>query len=485
MNLIKTSDDLIRAKCFKSFEFYTRYMFKAIHGRKFVMNSHHVELFQAAETILAGGSTRDIFNVAPRYTKTEIMVKMFVSYCMALNTAARFIHLSYSDSLALDNSEEIKDIIQSDEYQRLFPYVKIKKDSKAKNKWYTTGGGGVLARSAAGQVTGFGAGAVDEHEEDEDFEAFLNAGPQERTKFGGAIIIDDPIKPDDADSNTIREKVNNKFDTTIRNRVNSRKTPIVIIMQRLHTNDLCGYVTEQEPDGWNVHSMPVIKENGEALWPFKHTIQELQKMRKLNEFVFDTQYMQNPKPKEGLLFPKEELNYYDSKDLKLQQVDGKLAFIDVADKGTDAHSVPIGYLIGKKIYIHDVLYTTKGTDENVDMSAEILNKHLPEFVRIESNFGGGMYSQLLTPKVNEMIGLLGIKATTNKHSRITTLAGFIKEYCYFRTDYEHGSDYYLFMKNLTEYLKNGKSEHDDAPDSLQGLCAMIKAFYAHLYEPME
>lgn len=482
MNLIKTSDDLIRAKCFKSFEFYTRHMFKAIHGRKFVMNEHHVALFEAAENILAGNSTRNIFNIAPRYTKTEIMVKMFISYCLALNPAARFIHLSYSDSLALDNSEEIKDIILSDEYQRLFPYVKIKKDSKAKNKWYTTEGGGVLARSAAGQVTGFGAGAVDEEEDDLDIDTFISEGPQHKTKFGGAIIIDDPIKPDDADSPTIRDKVNNKFDTTIRNRVNSRRTPIVIIMQRLHSSDLCGYVTEQDPEEWNVLSMPVIKPNGEALWPFKHTIEELKKLRKLNEFVFDTQYMQDPKPKEGLLFPKEELKRYDSKDLKLAAVDGKLGFVDVADKGTDSHSVPIGYLIGRKIYIHDVLYTTEGTDTNVDLTAKLINKHKPEFVRIESNFGGSMYRQLLIEKVDASVGLLAIHAITNKHSRITTLAGFIKEFCYFRTDYEHGSDYYKFIKNLTEYLKNGKNEHDDAPDSLQGLCAMIKAFYAHLYE---
>jgi predicted phage terminase large subunit-like protein len=191
--------------------------------------------------------------------------------------------------------------------------------------------------------------------------------------------------------------------------------------------------------------------------------------------------MQNPKPKEGLLFAKEDLHYYSSIDLKTDILDGKLAFIDVADTGTDAHAVVIGYLIGTKIYIHDVLYTTKGTDENIGMTAEILNKHLPEYCRIESNFGGGMYQQLLQPETNKMIGLLPIRATTNKHSRITQMAGFIKEYCYFRTDYEHGSDYHYYMKNLTEYLKNGKVQHDDAPDATEGLCSMIKSFHADLY----
>jgi len=481
MNLIKTSDDLIRAKCFQSFDFQTRYFFKVMHGRKFVMNWHHSELFETFEKVMSGEIKNLIVNMPPRYTKTEIGVKNFISHVLAMNPAAKFIHLSYSDSLALDNSEEVKDIIQSEEYQRLFPYVQIKKDSKAKNKWYTTAGGGVLARSAAGQVTGFGAGAVDE-ELDNEIDEFLSEPANDKTKFAGAIIIDDPIKPDDADSQTLREKVNNKFDTTIRNRVNSRNTPIIIIMQRLHTEDLCGYVLEQDPDDWHVLSLPAILEDGSPLWPFKHTREELDKMRRINEFVFDTQYLQNPKPKEGLLFPKEELNLYNGEDLKLNTAEAKLGFVDVADTGTDAHSVPIGYLVGRKIYIHDVLYTTKGTDENVQMTADILNKHRPEYVRVESNFGGGMYGQLLGPLVNKETAILPIRAKTNKHSRITTLAGFIKEHCVFRSDYAHGSDYDKFMKNLCSYLKSGRSQHDDAPDSLEGLCAMIKAFYSHLYD---
>ena len=477
MNLITNSNDLIRAKCFQSVNFFTRYFFKGKSQRKFVLNDHHEIIFDALQRVISGETKKLIINVAPRYSKTELVVKNFIAYAMAFNPKAKFIHLSYSETLALDNSEEIKDMILSDEYQELFPYVQIKKDSKAKNKWYTTEGGGVLARSASGQVTGFGAGSVDL--EQSEIDNFIPVN--DPLTFGGAIIIDDPIKPDEAGSSTIREKVNNKFDTTIRNRVNSRNTPIIIIMQRLHSNDLCGYLIENEPNDWEIISLPAIKEDGTALWPFKHTIEELNKLRKINEFVFDTQYMQNPKPKEGLLFAKEDLNYYDSNDLKTDQTDGKLAFIDVADTGTDAHAVPIGYLIGTKIYIQDILYTTKGTDENVELTAEILNRHLPEYCRVESNFGGGMYVQLLQPKLNKMIGLLPIRATTNKHSRITQMAGFIKENCYFRTDYEHGSDYYHFMKNLTEYLKNGKVEHDDAPDSLEGLCSMIKSFHADLY----
>ncbi len=439
-------------------------MFKERNGRRFVVGEHHEQLFDKVDQIVSGDVKNCILNVAPRYSKTEIMVKNLIAWSLAVNPSARFIHLSYSDQLALDNSEEVKDIILSDTYQELFPYVQIKKDSKAKNKWYTTEGGGVLARSASGQVTGFGAGQVGESE-----------------LFGGAIIIDDPIKPDDALSETLRDKVNTKFDTTIRNRVNSRNTPIIVIMQRLHSDDLSGYLMNQEPDKWDVVSMPVIKEDGSALWPFKHTIEELQELRKANEFVFDTQYMQDPTPKEGLLFPKSELKRF-SGQLDPDKVDATLGFIDVADQGEDSHSFPIGKLIGNEIYIDDVLFTTEGTGVNVGLTAAKIKEHRPEFVRVESNFGGGMYVQLLTNEINDLTTLLPIRATTNKHSRIMTLSGFIKEFFVFRDDYEHGSEYDLFMKNITSYTKTGKVSHDDAPDSCEGLAAMFRAFHSHVWE---
>lgn len=463
-----TEIELIRAKCLKDFSFFTRYFFKELNGKRFSVNSHHQVLFDECTLISKGQNNRTIFNVAPRYGKTEIVVKMFISWSIANNPKSRFIHLSYSDTLALDNSESIKDLIQSDIYQSLFPWVQIKKDSKAKDKWYTTEGGGVLARSASGQVTGFGAGQTD----------FEN----EITTFGGAIIIDDPIKPDDAESATLREKVNYKFDSTIRNRVNSRYTPIIIIMQRLHQNDLCGYLIDIEPEDWHVVSMPVIKEDGTALWKEKHTIEELRHLERVNEMVFQTQYMQNPIPREGLLFPKDELIYQDFKAVDFSDSIGKLSYIDIADTGEDNHCVIVGILHNRKIFVDDVLFTKLGTDTNVDLTAEILNKNNPEYVKVESNFGGGMYSQLLQPKLKNTISLIPVRAKSNKHARITQLAGFMKMNCVFRSDIEKGSDYDKFMRNIYEYTKNGTAKHDDAPDCLEGLCKMALDFHVDYFD---
>ena len=280
-----TEEKVIRYKTSNSFEFFIRYFFKELHGRRFVMNDHHNQMIEILEKVINGEITRLIINIAPRYSKTEIAVKNFIAFCLALNSKAKFIHLSYSDTLALDNSEEIKDFIQSDQFQRLYD-VKIKADSKSKKKWYTVDGGGVYATSAGGQVTGFGAGKVENDDEEiDDFMSYIETA----RGFGGAIVIDDPIKPDDADSDTIREKINNRFDSTIRSRTNSRKTPIIIVMQRLHPEDLSGYLLDVEASKWHVLSLPVIKDDGTALWPFKHTIEELLDLQNANESVFKRQ----------------------------------------------------------------------------------------------------------------------------------------------------------------------------------------------------
>lgn len=272
--------------------FATRYFFYAENARRFNVGEHHKRIAAALDRVFSGQCTRLIINCPPRYSKTE-MLKAFVKKGLAINPASKYIMLSYSANLALDNSERIKDAVASEWYSDLFPWVQIKRDSRSKQKWYTTAGGGIYATSSDGQVTGFGAGLVKE-EPAGDFEDIDTAN----NVWGGAIIIDDPLKPLDANSPVRRQKVNDQFENTIRSRVNDRSTPIIIIMQRLHKQDLCGYLLDLEPDEWEVLSLPALSVDSEgretALYPFKHTVEELHKIQAANRFTFETQYQQNP-----------------------------------------------------------------------------------------------------------------------------------------------------------------------------------------------
>lgn len=506
----------------KSVLFHTRYFFKHQNKKRFIIGDHHKIICDALERVMTGELIRLIINIAPRYGKTELAVKSFISHGLALNPSAKFIHLSYSDSLALDNSETIKDLIESEEYQALYPEVKIKKDAKAKDKWYTTAGGGVLARSTAGQVTGFGAGAVDEEDvydpdldhprddPDKDLSEFVNhiQRPKKAKKlkggdlleakweFQGAIVIDDAIKPEDADSDVKREAVNQRWDSTIKNRVNSVNTPIVIIMQRVHPMDLVGYVLRDEAedkDKWEVISLPCIKPDGTSLWPHKHTVEMLRAMEKANDLVFGRQYMQDPKPKSGLLFPIQDLNFYDPEDplLDKQLSDPDFTYIpaDPADEGGDDFASGPAKLIGNKIYITDMIYNTEGTDINEVAFRKMVAKNKAAAVGFEGVLGWVDTAKRVREDL-EAHGYEGefriLKPTQKKHTRITNRAAFIRNHIVFRRDWATRPQYAKFIRNVTAYLKiqetAAANKHDDGPDFLEMVASYYEKNFPHLWQ---
>ena len=276
---------------------FTKYFFQKRFGRSFVVNSHHEIICKTLDRILRGESTRVCISIAPRYGKTELAVKNFIALGLAHNPSSKFIHLSYSGSLAEDNSESVRDFIDSEDYGSIFPYVELSKSSASKSKWSTTRGGGVYATATGGQITGFGAGEVDRE--------ILGAmpGAVSSSSFSGAIIIDDALKPDDALSDLKRQRVNERFENTIRSRTNSRDTPIIVIGQRLHSNDLIGYLKETEEERREFIDIPCITVDKygveHALWEFKQTLAELNNIRQIDENVFETQYQQNPQDLKG------------------------------------------------------------------------------------------------------------------------------------------------------------------------------------------
>ena len=438
---------------------FTKHFFKYNNDKKFVVGEHHIRICNKLNEVLDGKCTRLIINISPRYGKTELAVKNFIAMGLAKNPKAKFIHLSYSGTLAIDNSVAIKDIVNSEEYQALFPETKVKYGSDTKSRWDTEQGGGVYATSTLGQITGFGAGIVEE--EGKEYE------------FGGAIVIDDPIKPEDALSDVEREKVNRRFETTIRNRLNSRNTPIIIIMQRLHEHDLCGYLQEIEPNDWEVLSLPAISyEKGEpkALWEFKHTLAELQKIKDANSTVFETQYMQNPTPLEGLMYG--AFKTYDT--LPITKTKIRKNYTDTADTGAD-FLCSINYVeteIGN--FITDVLYTDKPMEYTEPMVAAMLHKDGINVSNIESNNGGRGFAR----QVEAQTRLLGNNKTkiewfhqsANKQSRIFSRSNEVTNLTYFPSDWERR--WPAFARHIKGFRKDGKDTHDDAEDCLTGTIEM-------------
>lgn len=449
---------------------FTRFFFKKRFKRKFVVGQHHVTITDVLDRIFNGELTRVIFNVAPRYGKTELITKNFIANGFALNPKAKFIHLSYSDDLARDNSRDIQEIMRMEEYQRLFPGTMPTTTST--KKWRTEAGGGMYAVSSGGQVTGFGAGLVDEEADESGLKDALDEleDSDDKTAFGGAIVIDDPIKPDDATNEKVRDKVNHKFETTIRNRVNSRKTPIIIVMQRLDENDLCGYLQKLEPDEWTVICLPCIyMENGEekALWPFKQSLEELHDLRVKEPWVFDTQYMQNPRPLIGLMYP---LVWKTYDILPLTRKNIRKNYTDTADTGAD-YLCSINYVeteVGN--FVINVLFTDKPMEYTEQATARMLSEDNIDRAVVESNNGGRGFGR----NVERYCRMLGnthstisyLTQTKNKQVRINTHSADVQNMTYFPEGWD--KRWPQFYNALKGYKKEGGNAHDDAPDCLTG-----------------
>ncbi len=276
--------------------FFARYAFLQSTGNRWSRNWHHQRICDALMRVYRGECMRLIINIPPRYSKTELAVVNFIAWCLAKQPDCEFIHSSYSARLAANNTSRVRDLVSSEWFQNLFD-TRLDPNTSAKDHWTTSDSGVVYAAGAGGTITGFGAGKL-------------------RPGFGGAIILDDPHKADEANSTTMRQNVINWYGNTIKSRVNSPDTPIIVIMQRLHESDLCGWLLQGgSGELWEHLCIPVLDVDDQPLWPSKHDREALRQMETSGSYVFAGQYMQRPAPLGGGIFKDSWWRYYDPKAL--------------------------------------------------------------------------------------------------------------------------------------------------------------------------
>jgi hypothetical protein len=232
-----------RAQCELDHLFFARYFSKARWGLKFKVNWHHRLIADVIDDVLQCRRKNVAISVSPGSSKTELVVINLIARGLALNPRARFLHLSGSDSLASLNSATAREIVTSDEYQAFWP-LKIAEDAKSKKRWNVLvngrPAGGVYATSLGGQVTGFRAGHM-------------------APGFQGAIVIDDPIKPEEAFSAVKVARANRVLLTTVKSRKANPETPIIIVMQRVAENDPVGFIQKGNvPGEWSFVRIPAV-----------------------------------------------------------------------------------------------------------------------------------------------------------------------------------------------------------------------------------
>lgn len=272
---------------------FTEVMFRARKGVDLKHNYHQELICQALEKVVIGKIKRLIINMPPRAGKTELTVINFMAWCMGNFPDSEFIHASYSKRLATNNTYQTRALMTHERYREIFGEIGLSRDSMAKDEFRTDSGGIVYATGADGTITGYGAGKM-------------------RNSFGGAIIVDDPHKAGEANSDTMRQNVIDWFSTTLESRKNNPDTPIIIIMQRLHEDDLSGYLLNGgNGEHWDHLVIPAATEDLEqSFWEEQFPVEDLRRMAATDSYRFAGQYMQKPAPIGGGIFKDNWWQYY-------------------------------------------------------------------------------------------------------------------------------------------------------------------------------
>lgn len=233
-----------REMCRRHFFYFVKTFWEVIIKERPVYNWHIPYLCEELQTLSYAIVKREpkpydlIINIPPGTTKSTIVTVMWPAWLWTQDASLRIISNSYSGDLSLDHASKSKDIIQSDKYRLLFPEVNIRRDKSATGSYETTSTGARYTTSTGGTITG---------------------------KHGHVIINDDPQNPKQASSDALREQANEHTKTLSSRKVDKENTPVVSIMQRLHEDDVTGYLLKRKAE--NIRHICLPAEDSENVKP--------------------------------------------------------------------------------------------------------------------------------------------------------------------------------------------------------------------------
>jgi predicted phage terminase large subunit-like protein len=284
-----TDHEILQALLREDLASFVRKTFNALCPGQSYLHNWHIEAIAYELMRVARGEVRRLLiTLPPRSLKSICASVAFPAWVLGHNPTKRIICVSYANDLTARHARDFRTVVLSDWYQPLFPLTRACKDTEL--EFVTTREGYRYGTSIGGTLTGRG---------------------------GSLIIIDDPLKPEEALSRVARDRVRQWFDGTLYPRLDDKaRDSIVLVMQRLHLDDLAGYLLEK--GGWHHLNLPAIavepqrieigpkryfdRAIGDLLHPERETPSVLEEAKaNLGSFYFEAQYQQRPVPETGNL----------------------------------------------------------------------------------------------------------------------------------------------------------------------------------------
>ena len=445
----------------RDFHTFVQRAFRVLNPQTPFLSNWHLELIAAKlEACRLGRIKRLVINVPPRSLKSIAASVAFPAWILGHDPSKRVICASYGQDLAIKHAQDCRTVMEDPFYKSLFPLTRIAIKRQATADFATTLQGGRMATSVGGVLTGRGA---------------------------DIIILDDPLKPDEALSDVRRQNANDWYDHSLLSRLDNKTTGVIIvIMQRLHLDDLVGHVLEQ--GGWELLKLPAIAEEdelhqiwtpygtrtqvrkaGEALHPERESLEVLAGLRAAaGEYNFAGQYQQDPVPMGGGMV---KGNWFQTYTPHTLPESGQIVQSwDTASKESELadYSVCTTWKVdNKKLYLLDVLRQKMEYPQLKRAVKEQAAIFKPDAILIEDKASGIQLIQELRQEGLYMV--TGIKPEGDKimrlHAQTPTIEGgvvHLPEQATWKTDY------------LAEITSFPKGKHDDQVDSTSQAMAWIK-----------
>jgi predicted phage terminase large subunit-like protein len=371
--------------------------------------SWHIEaIAYRLERVRRGEIKRLIINMPPRSLKSIAASVAFPAFILGRDPSRRIICVSYSAELAKKHSNDFRAVLEASWYRSVFPTTRIGQYKNSETEIELTARGFRLATSVGGTLTGRG---------------------------GDIIVIDDPLKPDDAMSETKRTGGNQWFTNTLLSRLDDKRTgAIVIVMQRVHMDDLTGFVTGHS-DEWEILNLPAIAEadevipisdtevhcrkRGEALSPVREPLKVLEDLKlQLGSDAFSAQYQQGPVPPGGAMIKRHWIKLYDELPLASERF-LTLQSWDTASKGGPDNdwSVCTTWVVthDKRWFLSDIWRKRVDYPELKGAAQMLAARFRAQRVLVEDTGAGTSLVQELRSRVS---GVIPVRPERDKRSRM-------------------------------------------------------------------
>lgn len=443
--------------------------------KNYVPEWFHLEVCKVLEQVLRGEIKHLIFTMPPQHGKSELSSIKFPLFALGNRPDVRIIEVCYSGDVATRFGREVRNGFSMPQYKAIFPGVELREDSQAANRFNTTEGGYYLAAGRGGAITSYGC---------------------------DIMILDDMFKNrEEAESQTIRQKVWDDYVSTINTRLN-KNSAIIMLMTRWHDDDLIGRVmalegcddevvdpntgewrkaTADDPDTmprgkWHVVAFPAIathdgphRKRGEALWAVNYPVDYLEGLRSLDPDVFECMYQCNPVNEQSSEFQRSWFKYYQDhqcpSNLRIYiTVDLAISKKDTAD---EVVIMVTGITSDLSVYVLD--YRHGRRNDGFDPSQTI--QHIFELAEIYKPVAVGIesvaYQEALIHFMEKEMRLrktpLNVVEIKTKQDKSMKIRGLIP---YYKTGrlYHRAGGYCSALEQ--QLLRFPKGAHDDIVDAL-------------------